>query len=208
MPQTVDLLHVEVLLLHHVFLVVMLLELLRETGREVHLLGLAQVVVSQTVQVHLVELLRLLRLHALVVLLIDCHSRHPVVLALWPALAECLPLVLLRAAQLALSVQWHAWADSAILGDAQHYLSALQAVLALLGLQLEITRALHVILLLYVIERYQVGRVEDELGAATIAQELPVVSLVAHHLRVVHRRGRRFNLLQLLHVQMITEVAR
>ena len=53
--QVVHLLHVEELLLDQVVLVVV--ELLRVAWREGHLLGFAQVVVRQTVQVHLIELL-------------------------------------------------------------------------------------------------------------------------------------------------------
>lgn len=148
--QIVHLLHVEELLLDQVVLVVVL-ELLGEARREVHLLGLAQVVVRQTVQVHLVELLRLLRLSALAVL------SHPIVLALGPALAQRLPLVLLRARQLTLPVQGHALAESAVLRQAaQHDLSALKAVLALLWLQLKITGAFDVILLYDVVEWDQV----------------------------------------------------
>ena len=68
--------------------------------------------VRQAIQVHLVELLRLLRLSTLAVL---CH---PVVLALGPTLAQRLPLVLLRARQLTLPVQGHALAESTILRQA------------------------------------------------------------------------------------------
>lgn len=53
------------LLLHHMILCVV--ELLRETWREGHLLGFAQIVMSYAVNVHLIELLRLLGLNTLVV---------------------------------------------------------------------------------------------------------------------------------------------
>lgn len=148
--QAVHLLHVQELLLDQVVLVVVL-ELL-EARREVHLLALAKVVVRQAVQVHLVELLRLLRLSALAVL------SHPVVLALGPALAQRLPLVLLRACQLALPIKGHALTESTVLRQAaEHDLPALEAVLALLRLQLEIAGAFDMILLDDVVERDQVG---------------------------------------------------
>ena len=70
------------LLLDHLVLVESVLDLLRVARREVELFGLAEVVVRQTVEVHLVELLRLLSLHSRTVLVDGHHASHPIVLTL------------------------------------------------------------------------------------------------------------------------------
>lgn len=72
------------------------MQLLRIAWRKVQLLRFAHVVVAQSIQMHLVELLILLWLHVQTVLLRDLHAGHLVVLALWSALAERRSLVLFR----------------------------------------------------------------------------------------------------------------
>lgn len=64
------------------------------------------------------------------------------------------------------------------------------------------------VLLYDVVEWNQVGRVEDEVRATTIGQELPIVSLLVQHFCMVHRRRGRLHLLQLLHVEVVAQVAR